>query len=265
MISDKLTAWGESHRGFVRKINQDRFLIKKTDDLLILAVADGMGGHAGGEIAAQIVIDAVNRFEFAPNNLKKDLFRVLAGAQAQVKAKAKANSHLKDMGTTLTLAAVSDSRVHWLHVGDSRLYRFSGSILEQISTDHTFLQDFISDGSLTPAQAETHPLKNMLDQCVGMDDLKPEVGQFSLHNSDCLLLCSDGLSRYLGHDQIQTMLEKTGGKALAGQQFSEKDIYQRLRETAGQFLDIALKTGGKDNITVVLCRKSAKGFTKKCL
>ena len=260
MTAEKLMAQGESHKGLVRKINQDRFLVKKNAGLLILAVADGMGGNAGGEIAAEIVIDSVSRFKFAPENLEKDLLRVLTEADAQVKATAKENPHLEGMGTTLTLAAVSDSRVHWLHVGDSRLYRFSGSLLEQISMDHTFIHDLISDGSLTPAQAETHPLRNMLDQCVGMDELEPGVGQFSIHNSDCLLLCSDGLTRHLDHERIQTMLEKKWGKTLVGQQFSEKELSSRLRETAGEFIASALKTGGEDNITVILCRRSAKGL-----
>lgn len=232
--------WGETHKGWIRRQNQDRFLVKEINRGIILAVADGMGGHIGGEIAAEKVIEAVKRFDFTLENLEKELILALGEGEKKIQEIVKENSDLEDMGTTLTLAAVTDHSVYWLHVGDSRLYRFSGQTLAQVTTDHTFIQDLIDDGILTLEQARKHPLKNMLDQCVGMDGIQPDSGKFCVEGNDCLLLCSDGLTRHLSHEEIEFCLEKGISRS------------QGAKTIVKELMAMALNKGGEDNITVVL-------------
>ncbi len=229
--------WGQSHPGHKRTSNEDRFLIRGLpgSQAIVLAVADGMGGEAGGEIAAQLVIDAIEQSQITRNATEQDLTRILNRAGKQIMQKAEEKPGLVDMGTTATVALVRDKTAYWSHAGDSRLYRFHTGFLEQISTDHTFVEDLVAEGALSREEADRHPLRNMLDQCVGCSNLKAESGRFELMAGDRLLLCSDGLTRHLSDRQIQTALESGIS-----------------RQTVGVLIDQALRAGGKDNVTVVI-------------
>lgn len=231
------SVWGQSHTGYKRISNEDRFLIRRLPDsqAVVIAVADGMGGEAGGEIAAQIFIDAIEQSQIARNATEQDLTRILKRAGRQIIQKAEDKPGLLDMGTTATVALVRDKTAYWSHSGDSRLYRFRTGFLEQISTDHTFVEDLIAEGTLSRQEADRHPLRNMLDQCVGCANLEAESGRFGLISGDRLLLCSDGLTRHLSDRHIQTALE--GGTP---------------RQTVAVLIDQALSAGGKDNVTVVI-------------
>jgi serine/threonine protein phosphatase PrpC len=235
MISKRTAAWGESHVGYVRKNNQDRYLVKELPEIIILAVADGIGGCPGGELAAQIVIDETQKYRFSPKKIENDLSMVLVKAEEHIHHTVNKNPDLEGMGTTATIVVLYKNKVFWINVGDSRLYLLHNTKIKQITTDHTFIQDLIEDGSLTPEQAKTHPLRNMLDQCVGMGDTQPDCGVFKTHIHDQLLLCSDGLTKHLSDLQIESILN-TNPAQVAVQ----------------QLIQTALKMGGTDNVTVIV-------------
>lgn len=229
--------WGQSHIGKKRQSNEDRFLVRhlENDQGLLLAVADGMGGEAGGEIAAQIAIDLFSQSRIAQRATEGDLSQIIEQANRQIMQRAENETGFEDMGTTATVVLVRRDTAYWSHVGDSRFYHFRKGLLKQISSDHTFVQELVDDGTLSREQADRHPLRNMLDQCVGCGPLKAESGRFALMAGDRLLLCSDGLVKHLSDQQIKAVLES--GTA---------------RQTVESLVDQALDAGGEDNVTVVI-------------
>ncbi|MBA3010062.1 MAG: Stp1/IreP family PP2C-type Ser/Thr phosphatase [Desulfobacula sp.] len=228
-------AWGKSHTGCKRKSNEDRYLIKIVSEISILAVADGMGGLPGGEIAAQIVIDTFQEHVFSKTDLETDLKTVLLTAEKKILQKIQENPKLEGMGTTATAATVYQSKVFWIHIGDSRLYLLRNKKIKQITKDHTFIQDLIDDGTLSPEQAYKHPLKNMLDQCLGCDDSESDCGIFQIKKNDRLLLCTDGLTKHLPDSQIESIM-----------------AINSIHEAGRQLIEESLKMGGSDNITIVI-------------
>ena len=233
----EVTTYGMTHTGLRRKSNQDRFLIRRLPELLILAVADGVGGQQGGDVAAQCVVDTLAAHEFEIADPKETLVQVLSQAEAAMDCCCRANPKLEGMGTTLTLALVMEAQIHFLHVGDSRLYWIGRGEIFQMTTDQTFIQDLVDDGTISPDQARHHPLKDMLDQCVGMGDLEPELGMFEIRGPGCLMLCSDGLSGHLADEELMTI-----GAGMS------------LEDQAKELVNAALAAGGRDNITLILAR-----------
>ena len=228
---------GRTHTGYKRQRNEDRYLILplKKGTGVLLAVADGMGGVAGGDIAAQIVVDTLQEYQRPGDDIEQELAQLLAKAGRKIIERTDEEAALKDMGTTATVALLTDRKAYWAHSGDSRLYVKQGGKIEQITTDHTFVQDLIQDGTLTRQDAERHPLKNVLDQCVGCAELKPDTGRLPFPPGEKLLLCSDGLSRYVSEKAISEALEGND----AG-------------EIADHLVQSALEAGGRDNVTVVV-------------
>lgn len=235
MTSKNTETWGASHTGYKRKINEDRFLIKELSGLILLAVADGLGGNPGGEMAAQIVIDAFQEYKFSEENLERKLKEALKNAEKRIHHKINNNSDLNGMGATATSAILNKNKVFWIHVGDSRIYLLHNKKLKQITTDHTFIQDLINDGSLTLDQAKAHPLKNILDQCVGCDEMQPDSGVFDIEKKDRILLCSDGLTNHLSDSQIESILQ-----------------IKSIQKAGQQLISTALNMGGTDNVTVIV-------------
>lgn len=234
MTSKDPEIWGKSHIGYKRNKNEDRFLIKELPGIIILVVADGLGGTPGGEIAAQIAIDAFQEYKFSKENLEKDLKTALMIAEKQIH-KVNKKPGLESMGTTVTAAALYKSKIFWIHVGDSRIYLLQDKGIKQITTDHTFIRELIEDGTITPAQAEIHPLRNVLDQCVGCDEIQPDNGVFHIEKNNRLLLCTDGLTKHLSDLQIESILKTNP-----------------TQEAAQLLIQAALKMGGTDNVTVIV-------------
>jgi len=235
MTSIITAIWGKSHVGYKRKKNEDRFLIKKLPGMTLFAVADGVAGNAGGALAAQIVINSIQECRFFNKNLEKDLSAAIAAAEKQIHLEVLKNPRLEGMGTTVTAAVSYKNKIHWAHVGDSRMYLLHHLKFRQITTDHTFIQEFIDDGVLTPAQAKTHPLRNMLEQCVGCGETEPDCGHLTIEKNDRLLLCSDGLTRHLSDLQIKTILQT-----------------KSVQEAGQKLIQTALEMGGTDNVTVIV-------------
>lgn len=239
-ILEKSGAVSGTHAGLKREDNEDRSLIQPIDrEILLLAVADGMGGHAGGADAAEIVIDTLRSFPVwdarsaAP---EKALAEALLEANTRILRAREAALDKSSMGSTATVVLIRNKRLHWAHVGDSRLYLARQGTLRQLTRDHTFLQELIEHGDITPEQAATHPLRSLLDQCMGCEECVPEVGTLTLETGDTVLLCSDGLSRELDDESISGILAKS----------------HTLRHAVQILVEAAVTHGGRDNISVVL-------------
>ncbi|MEQ1794698.1 MAG: protein phosphatase 2C domain-containing protein [Nitrospira sp.] len=245
-----MSAWvgiGRSDIGLVRAMNQDAFVTM--DHLGFWAVADGMGGHAGGEVAAQAAIaTAAARAELFADPLRKEhcapqdfLRDMMTHAHEAVRGRARLEPRLARMGTTLVaLLITSDATptAHLAHVGDSRGYLFRDGQLTQSTRDHTLIETYIARGVLTPATAKTHPERHVLTQAIGISRAaKPDLTAYPLQPADILLLCSDGLTKMLDDADIADIM--------AGAQGDPIRICDRLIETA-------LARGGEDNVTVVV-------------
>jgi len=233
-----MNAHALTHSGRVRKNNEDRFLIKELSaDSVILAVADGMGGQAGGETAAQIVIDTVA--SFTPGSQKPSvalLLQLTLEASKVVREEAARNPDLSGMGTTATLAWIDVHTVFWCHVGDSRLYHFHDNELQQITVDHNLAGMMVQTGELTPEQARKSPMRNILQQCVGCTVCNPDTGQFAVRQGDLVLLGTDGLHGAISHKKLTMLLTNSSD----------------IQMMTGSLINEALKAGGTDNVTVVL-------------
>jgi protein phosphatase len=161
--------------------------------------------------------------------------RILEHCGERIEQQTTRDGRLEGMGTTATVAIADRKTTYWAHVGDSRMYLFRSGSLKQITTDHTFVRELIEEGSMTEQEAARHPLRNMLDQCVGCGNMSPDSGRLDLLAGDRLLLCSDGLTRHVPDEAIASALQS--GTA---------------RQAVEALLEQALDGGGKDNVTVVI-------------
>ena len=229
-----------SHRGAVRKINEDAFL--EAPDLGLWVVADGMGGHEGGQLASWMVIDALDRLP-APVALEPFVDEVRKKVLA-------VNDRLREIGerayggaivgATIAVLLVFDGRGVCLWAGDSRIYLFRRNVLTRITTDHSRVQEMIASGTIDQAQAETHPLRNYLTRAVGaQEDLRLDLHAERLQDGDVFLLCSDGLTKAITDEEIEALLRQGDGA----------DPAQRLLERC-----LARKV--TDNVTIGLVQVS---------
>ncbi len=235
----KLRFTGLTNRGLVRSANQDAYHIDPEGRFVI--VADGMGGHAGGEEASRIATQVIQAYLVEHWNSPKPNPALLEGAffQAnQVIVKDQQNyPQRSDMGTTV-VAVIFRERQPWCaHVGDSRLYRLRSSKLEQLTEDHTWVARALKSGELTPEEVRTHPYRHILLSCLGREDLREIVVQaVDVQPGDRLLLCSDGLTEELSDGLIASYLQSNAAPDQA----------------VTALVQAALAHGGRDNITVAL-------------
>ena len=230
---------GATDTGCVRSANQDSYYIDPDGRFFI--VADGMGGHAGGEIASKIAVDSIREclealwdVETTPQQLMQDA--IDKANQAIVDDQA-ANLVRSDMGTTVVVLLFREEQPWFCHIGDSRLYRLRGAKIEQISDDHTWIARAIQTGVVNPDEAKTHPWRHMLLQCLGREDLKSITArEIEWQPGDRFLICSDGLTEELSNDRIAHQL---------------KNI-RNCQQAAQALIDSAKLRGGRDNITVVI-------------
>ena len=222
-----------SHPGRIRDNNEDRVFPEsdgKTDDSLIIAVADGMGGHAAGEVASQIAIEEATETTGNPER------RVKTSNEAIIDAVLEKPS-LAGMGTTLTLAQVDPiGRVTLGHVGDSRAYLLRSDELSQLTTDHSFVQEEIEAGRMDEEEARDHPKRGLITRALGLGrDIDVDVKRIRLLPDDRLLLCSDGLNSMINDDAIARILSEGSPS-----------------EAAWALIEAANQAGGHDNVSVVV-------------
>ena len=231
---------GLTDTGVVRTANQDNYFV---DDELgrFFIVADGMGGHAGGEEASRIATEII--YAYLQENWGSSLSSEVLLKEAVSKANQgiindqKVHPERADMGTTVVVLIFRDEQPLCAHVGDSRLYRLRGSNLEQITDDHTWVGMALKRGEIDAEQAKFHPWRHVLSQCLGREDLQRiEIQEFEVEAGDRLLICSDGLTEEVTDSQIETALTNL----------------QSCQETAQELIDAAKAAGGSDNITIVI-------------
>lgn len=235
----RLRAGAATDVGRMRQVNQDAFLVEPDQGLY--AVADGMGGHRGGEVASQVAIEAL-RDAYRSGD---DLAGAIAEANLRVFDKGAADPNLHGMGTTVVAAAVLDDghdggaggQVLVANVGDSRAYLFRDGELTQLTEDHSMVADLLREGRITEAEAEVHPQRNIVTRVLGVyEEVEVDLWPVDAVAGDRLLLCSDGLVNEVTADQIGAVLRR-----LADPQDAAAELVRRANEG-----------GGRDNITVVV-------------
>lgn len=236
---------GQSDLGLLRQGNEDSALISSN----LIAVADGMGGHAGGEVASAIAINTlanlIKVLESSEIDLesKDDLFvGIIDQIDLAILRSAKDDPELSGMGTTLTALNISGSNVGLLHIGDSRCYRYRDKKLEQLSVDHTVMQELLDQGRLTQSEVANHPQRSLLTQALmGDSGITPILINFQIKSKDRFLLCSDGLTNVLSDYEISKIIEAN----------KDKDI-------ANALINEVRSKGAPDNITVIWTQLSSK-------
>lgn len=216
-----------SDLGLLRAGNEDSGLVSSK----IVAVADGMGGHAGGEVASRIAIKSL--VQTSPN--ADALLSVANSINLEIANKSKSDPELAGMGTTLTALQINGEVAELLHVGDSRCYAFAGGKLNQLSDDHTVMQELIDQGRITPDEVMNHPQRSLLTQALmGDSEVNPALKLYPITIGDKFLLCSDGLTAVLSDLEISKILKKNSGQEL---------VEELVAETKAK--------GAPDNVTVI--------------
>jgi protein phosphatase len=271
----KVTSFGLTDRGRTRPVNEDQFLIAELAKALqvrqsslnqpkvqyssgrgyLFAVADGMGGHAGGQRASALAIDQIESFMLETlrqfvccegqdrKELPADLSEALGQADARVCAEARRHPELHGMGTTLTMAYSCENELFIVHVGDSRAYLLRAGVLHRLTHDHTMAQEMVRMGVLQAAEVAHHQWRHVITNAVGGNEpgVKVEVHKVRLEPGDCLLLCTDGLTEMVSDEEITALLQAAG---------EPREVCERLVARANE-------RGGKDNITAVVARYDA--------
>jgi serine/threonine protein phosphatase PrpC len=207
----QFNSFAQTDLGLVREGNEDSAVSCAN----LIAVADGMGGHAGGEVASAIAIDSVMKLiplladESIDLDSREDLFlNITHEIDLKILDQSKSHPELSGMGTTLTALSILDNNVELLHVGDSRCYRYRDNKLHQLSYDHTVMQELLDQGRLTPQEVFDHPQRSSLTQALmGDSGLDPILLTFEIKKSDRFLVCSDGLTNVLSDYEISKIIE----------------------------------------------------------
>ncbi len=234
---------GDTHIGLVRSSNQDALRCGPLDNGGIYAVVcDGMGGANGGNIASHIAVDIIaDRICHAyadgqqPHSPAYLLESAMAAANIEIFDRAKSEAALEGMGTTVVAAIVCGREAYISHVGDSRLYLYRDKALQQVTRDHSVVQEMIESGQLTEEQARSHPRKHFITRALGVSAMEEgEYDELTLLDGDKLLLCTDGLTNMVDNSAIAAIIADNGETVI--------DV----------LIQAALDGGGADNITAVL-------------
>ncbi len=241
---------GNTDVGIVRSGNEDNFLVDHQRGVFI--VADGMGGHAAGEIASDMAVRLISQEVGSLRGMSdKDasarIYAAIRSANQAIFERTLSEHDKRGMGTTATVMVLFSKRFLIGQVGDSRAYLLRHSELAQITKDHSYVQEQVDAGLLTPEQARTHPYSNVITRCVGAnEDVVPDIYFGALEAGDVVLLASDGLTGMLEDDQLAKILTSEGGP--------EEWVHRMIAD--------ANRRGGLDNITAVVIRiESVDGAT----
>ena len=223
--------------GLVRSNNQDSAYAGPH----LLVVADGMGGHAGGDVASSVAIAALAPLDgesHGPDDALDELERALEEAREEIITRSETNPELAGMGTTVTAILRAGNKLAMVHLGDSRGYLLRDGVLTQVTTDHTFVQHLVNTGKITPEEAEHHPQRSVVMRVLGdFDaDIAPDLSVREARPGDRWLLCSDGLSGFVSGDTIAQTLHEIAD----------------VDTCAERLVQLALRAGGGDNVTVVV-------------
>lgn len=225
-------------RGRMREGNEDNLVSRNH----LFAVADGMGGHQGGEVASRIAVETLAEIPdggpwMSEQQAKEILRDSVIDANRKIRQLAASDRSLEGMGTTLTAVLEDGYTVHLAHIGDSRAYLYSGGHLSLLTEDHTLVQQLVKENRLTPEEAEHHPQKSIITRALGVEEeVDPDLDTYQRRPGDRLLLCTDGLSNMVEDDELRRVLQKV----------------RDPQQAADELIALANAAGGHDNITVVV-------------
>jgi serine/threonine protein phosphatase PrpC len=224
-----------SHKGMIREGNEDSGYAGPR----LLAIADGMGGAAAGEVASSEAISTIVALDddVPGSDILTSLGTAVQRANDQLRAMVEEDPQLEGMGTTLTALLWTGQRLGLVHVGDSRAYLLRDGVLTQITQDHTWVQRLVDEGRITEEEATTHPQRSLLMRALGSGEhVEPDLSIREVRAGDRYLICSDGLSGVVSHQTLEDTLAS----------------YQGPQETVQELIQLALRGGGPDNITVII-------------
>ena len=257
--------YGKTDKGRMRPTNQDNFLtMRLADNLLLLVLCDGMGGTAGGNIASSLAgrtysefieralesrIDENGAFDPAGADMEGVVRDAVVAANRAVYARARENSELANMGTTLVSALICNDIMYIANVGDSRMYMYHNGELTQLTHDHSYVQMLVDMGMITKEEAATNPRRNILTRAVGTEKIiEVDITSMKLPpDSAYFLLCSDGLYNFLYESDLVNILESDS-------EVYDDDYEADLAYRTDRLIDAANDNGGGDNITTILLR-----------
>lgn len=229
-----------SHTGMVRTVNEDYFGYYKIDDIALLVIADGMGGHQGGKVASKIAVDSIREyFESQLRNravVESLIDESLNTANRMIRDYASADMGLYGMGATVILLVIRDRTAYFRHLGDCRLYLIRNNEIRRMTKDHTLVQRLLDDGIITKAESLFHPERNIVTKALGGRfylEFDEPVATLLLEEGDRLLMCSDGLFDLMSDEEIGEIAKRGEPQSSAEALVSE-----------------ANRRGGNDNITV---------------
>lgn len=258
-LSKSIEFASATHTGMVRAHNEDSIGVDPSIGLAVLA--DGMGGYNAGEVASGIAVALITKetrdtvLRIPPYDMDADtglplatriLRNVIAKANASIYQAANSQPQYAGMGTTLVVALLSDNHICVAHIGDSRLYRMRNGELQQLTRDHSLLQEQIDSGMISKEMARRSQNKNLVTRAVGIEpEVEAEVNVFEVGEGDMFLLCSDGLNDMVEDEDIDLTLQS---------------LSANLPLAANQLVQMANDNGGRDNVSVILIRVK-KPFT----
>jgi serine/threonine protein phosphatase PrpC len=245
----RVTSCGVTDVGLKRGHNEDNYLIN--EELNLFVVADGMGGHAGGEYASAIAVNTVEEvvadLEIKPEAtdltdpvdvMRDRITQAIRLAGRRIFEKARQQPEFHGMGTTAVVLVLRAGNAYVAHVGDSRVYRLRDGVIEQITEDHSLIAEKLRHGLITPEEAKNHRMRNVITRSLGyQEDVEVDLQVLAVRRGDTFLMCSDGLS---GHVQDTEM--------------GESMTRQGPQVAARGLIELACERGGEDNITTIIAR-----------
>ena len=248
----EVKAYGLTHVGRQRQHNEDSFLVE--DEAKLYLVADGMGGHAAGEIASRIAIDSISEFilhtkeddgtwpHAYDEQFRRTTNRLMAAvrmANTRVLEAMRKDARLRGMGTTVVACMADGATMSFAHVGDSRAYLIREKQLSRITNDHSWVFEQVQAGMLTEAEAEKHPLRNVITRALGGAlQVNPDASEIEIRSGDLYLLCSDGLTGMVPEEEILRVVERNTD----------------LEATCKELINAANERGGLYNVTAILVK-----------
>lgn len=241
-----MRVYAKTDIGKARQMNQDFYYVsQKNEDMCLCILADGMGGYNGGEIASNLATNSAKEYieenfdkiEHTEKEIMNLIKYAMEYANKAVLEKSKENEELEQMGTTLEICILYNAKAYIGHIGDSRIYRIRKNIIRRITTDHSYVEKLVKDGTITREEAFYHPKKNMLMKALGCNEfIEPDIMVKEFLEDDIILMCSDGLTNMLTEETIYNTVQE-----------EPKTACEKLIKKANE-------NGGYDNISVILIK-----------